>query len=442
MVTDQGALLLHSSIEESDFILRVSTKNGAYDGVLPNVEKVVYFNRSSGLLNIEATKTYTKIVPFHVILDILQRPISAGAVEITHDEYTAIVTRMQELYISEQEFLTYLKQYILSRGYYFEEETLYNYHICLKTHPFVLLAGLSGTGKSKLAQLYAEAVGSTRENKRFLRLAVRPSWNDDRFLLGYLNTITGEYVTEPAIDFLLRAEKDRDHLYFFCLDEMNLSHVEYYFSQFLSALEEDKTTDRIIPLLSETVWNQLKATGKNITVPHSFAIPPNVFFTGTVNVDETTRSISDKVVDRANTIEFFTIDLAYMPPAIALPKPISLTSENWNSYVQKQSNTSYRTSIAEIGQILNKAHLGFGYRVLHDIEQYIANSQNILSAQVAFDLQVKQRVLPHIRGAAAITSMLDELIVFTQEHDLPRSQERIEEMKGRLSNDGYTSFWR
>ena len=88
---------------------------------------------------------------------------------------------------------------------------------------------LSGTGKSKLSQLYAEAIGSTVQNGRYLRLAVRPSWNDDRYLLGYLNTMTGEYVTEPAVDFIIQAEKDRNNLYFFCLDEMDLAHVSTIF---------------------------------------------------------------------------------------------------------------------------------------------------------------------------------------------------------------------
>ncbi len=129
--------------------------------------------------------------------------------------------------MAEQDVLAHIKRYIAARGYYFDDETLYNYHICLKTRPLVILAGLSGTGKSKLSQLYAEALGHMT---RYLRMAVRPNWNDDHYLLGYFDTITREYITEPAVDFVLDAGRDQDNLYFFCLDEMNLAHVEYYFS--------------------------------------------------------------------------------------------------------------------------------------------------------------------------------------------------------------------
>src|SRR5712692_7036041 len=112
--------------------------------------------------------------------------------------------------------------------------------------PLVILAGLSGTGKSKLSQLYAEAMGHTVQNKRYLRLAVRPNWNDDRYLLGYLNSITGEYVTEPAVDFIMKAEEDRDNLYFFCLDEMNLAHVEYYYMSQVHFIQAEEV--EVIPV--------------------------------------------------------------------------------------------------------------------------------------------------------------------------------------------------
>jgi 5-methylcytosine-specific restriction endonuclease McrBC GTP-binding regulatory subunit McrB len=184
--------------------------------------------------------------------------------------------------LSEKDLLEYIQRYIAAKGYYFEKETLYNYHICLKTRPFVILAGLSGTGKSKLPKLYAEALGHTFENKHYLRLPVRPTWNDDRYLLGYLNTITGEYMTESAVDFVIKAENDFYNLYFFCLDEMNLAHVEYYFSQFLSALEEDEPHHRTITLLNEKTLERLTAHNSAIDVPSTILISPNLLITGTV----------------------------------------------------------------------------------------------------------------------------------------------------------------
>jgi 5-methylcytosine-specific restriction endonuclease McrBC GTP-binding regulatory subunit McrB len=319
---------------------------------------------------------------------------------------------------------------------------LNGYHICLKTRPFVILAGLSGTGKSKLSQLYAEAMGYTVQNKRFLRLAVRPSWNDDRFLLGYLNTITDEYITEPAVDFIMKAEEDRENLYFFCLDEMNLAHVEYYFSQFLSALEEENPADRRIPLVSDTVHARLEKRGKSEGLPPFVLIPPNLLFTGTINVDETTQPLSDKVIDRANTIEFFAVELDRVPERQPLPDPLPISAAAWQSYQAYQPDTAFRAHIVEIGKILNRADLGLGYRILREIELYLANSRQLLKPAVAFDLQVKQRILPRIRGNDAIQPVLDDLSTFMKRNNLVRSEKRLDEMKARLQRDGYTNFWR
>lgn len=440
--TNIKSLLPQNALEVGDKLLRVYSKSGEYKGVLPSVETIVYLNHDQNLLTIETEKTYTREIPVSLIKTILNRDLSIGSTEISPSEFTAITDYMAETPSEENGLLAHISRYIAAKGYYFDEETLYNYHICLKTRPFVILAGLSGTGKSKLSQFYAEAMGHTRRNERYLRLAVRPDWSDDRFLLGYLNTITGEYIAEPALDFLLRAKNDGNNLYFFCLDEMNLAHVEYYFSQFLSALEEEDPLDRLIPLLSETTWNRIEKSGKTVGITPSLIIPPNVLFCGTINVDETTQTLSDKVIDRANTIEFFTVNFEKLPEPTPLPEPISISSTCWQNYITHQRDITQRLIITEIGKILNKVDLGFGYRVLHDIEVYLSNSHNILSLQTALDLQVKQRILPHVRGTNFIEPGIDELIVFMRQHGFNRSEIRLNEMKEKLKRDGYTNFWR
>jgi len=150
--------------------------------------------------------------------------------------------------VDEKTVLTHVERYITESGYSFDRETLLNSDICLKTCPFVMLAGLSGTGKSKLAQLYAEALG---HKTHYLRLPVRPNWSDDHHLPGYFHTIASTYMTAPAVEFLLGANADEENLYLFCPDEMNRAHVEYHFSQFLSATEE-KPGERWLTLLSKS----------------------------------------------------------------------------------------------------------------------------------------------------------------------------------------------
>jgi 5-methylcytosine-specific restriction endonuclease McrBC GTP-binding regulatory subunit McrB len=429
-------------LNAGDKILLTHLKGGDYEGIAPGVSKVVRVNQQAGTFVLETEKNYNKKVPIGTVRSLLKRPLGVGMVQLAQAEFDAIIGQMGGILLEERELLEHIKHYIDAKGYYFDDETIYNYHVCLKTRPFVILAGLSGTGKSKLSQLYAEALGHKVQNKRYLRLAVRPGWNDDRFLLGYLNSITGEYVTEPAVDFMIRAEEDRDNLYFFCLDEMNLAHVEYYFSQFLSALEEEEFANRQIPLLSDAIQARLEKQGKNVGVPSSIMIPPNLLFTGTINVDETTQPLSDKVIDRANTIEFFAVDLDKIPERKPLPEQITISAPAWQSYIAHKPDASYRSQIIEIGKILNKADLGLGYRILREIELYLANSKDLLQSAVAFDLQVKQRILPRVRGTEAIHSVLDDLSTFMKKNNLVRSEKRLDEMKFRLKRDGYTSFWR
>lgn len=443
---DQGQVILAENpgnlFRPGDKVLLMLTKGTEYEAIRPEIYKVVKVPNTSLKLMLDVERSYHRPVSVDVTRNILNRTLSAGCIAITQREFEALVGNMGGVRLKEKELLEHVKLYIRAKGYYFDDETLHNYHVCLKTRPFVILAGLSGTGKSKLSQLYAEAIGHHVQNKHYLRLAVRPGWNDDRFLLGYLNTITGEYMTEPALDFLIRAEKDRDNLYFFCLDEMNLAHVEYYFSQFLSALEEDEPANRQIPLISDTAFAQLSRIGKNPGVDPSIIVPPNLLFTGTINVDETTQSLSDKVIDRANTIEFFSVELDKIPERMPLPEQIAISASTWKSYAVQKSDTTYRAHIIEIGKILNKVDLGLGYRVLREMELYLANSHTLLEPVVAFDLQVKQRILPRIRGTQAIQSALDALSAFTKKYKLPRSEQRLDEMKFRLGRDGYTSFWR
>jgi len=423
-----------------DKVLLITAKGDVLDHIQPQLCSLEKADKKSLGFSIE--RFCLNPVPLDSARSILNRSLLKGPNEISSTEYETLVTLMGGTRITEQELLNHIKKYITARGYYFPEETIHNYHVCLKTRPFVILAGLSGTGKSKLSQLYAEAIAHNVQNGHYLRLAVRPSWNDDRFLLGYLNTITGEYVTEPAVEFVIRAEEDRDNLYFLGLDEMNLAHVEYYFSQFLSALEEENPADRRIYLFSQVTQDRLEAQGKEIDVNRIVLVPGNLLFTGTINVDETTQSISDKVIDRANTIEFFDVELDKTPQRQPAPDPIRISAATWQSYRTDQPVSTFRPQVIEINKILNKAALGLGYRVLREIELYIANSNGLLDPLAAFDLQVKQRVLPRVRGTQTILGALRELSTFMKQNNLPRSAARLEEMENRLKRDGYTSFWR
>jgi 5-methylcytosine-specific restriction endonuclease McrBC GTP-binding regulatory subunit McrB len=441
--SDQARITLHHSathLQVDDRIIPVRTSGE--ETILPVVYQITSVNRNAGTITFQVEDVYQRAVSLQVLQHASKNThnlIQNEAMFLGPKIFNSVIDALGGKRLEEKALLDSIKHYITARGYYFDDETLANYHICLKTRPFVILAGLSGTGKSKLSQLYAEALG---HKQRYLRLPVRPNWNDDRYLLGHLNVITGEYVTEPAVEFIMEANQDQDQLYFFCLDEMNLAHVEYYFSQFLSAMEEERPEDREILLLSKREQKILEPQENSQQVPSRLLIPTTLFFTGTINVDETTQPISDKVIDRANTLEFFTVDLDKVPQPTALPDPITLSSFTWKSYQVKTPDMTFRDHIIEIGKILNKANLGLGYRVLREMELYVANSKQLLDPLVAFDLQVKQRILPCVRGTEIISNMIDDLVKFLKQNKLPRSEQRLDEMKSRLKRDGYTSFWR
>ncbi len=244
-------IFANDSIAPGARVLLAFERNNAFGNVESTVGRVETVD--PGLVTIVPEQSLQRSVPVEQVRAIFGRGVARGANALTPEEFAQITALMGPPVIEERVLLDHVKDYVSARGYYFDDETIFNYHISLKTRPFVILAGLSGTGKSKLSQLYAEALGHTTRDGRYLRVAVRPSWNDDRYLLGYLNTITGDYVAEPALDFIIQAERDRENLYFFCLDEMNLAHVEYYFSQFLSALEEEETANRRITLFSRSL---------------------------------------------------------------------------------------------------------------------------------------------------------------------------------------------
>src|SRR6266566_4288425 len=352
LVQEENQLLVRFSSAQKfavgDKLLLVQPKGDDYDEVLPNIQKIALLDQQAGEMLLETDKVYDKKVSIDTVRSILNRPLSDHITPLTPVEFHSVISEMGGVKLKESELLDYIKRYIAAKGYYFDDETICNYHICLKTRPFVILAGLSGTGKSKLSQLYAEAMGHTVQNKRYLRLAVRPSWNDDRYLLGYLNSITGEYVTEPAVDFILKAEEN--------------------------------SSDRWIPLMSERAQASL-----SVHTADRVLISPNLLFTGTINVDETTQPLSDKVIDRANTIEFFAVELDKIPDRKPLPDPIAITAATWQGYINREPDTTYRNHVIEIGKILNKADLGLGYRILRDIELYLANSKNLLRPEVVFD---------------------------------------------------------
>jgi MoxR-like ATPase len=346
--------------------------------------------------------------------------------------------------------------HIADSPYIFSEEILTNYHLSLLTKPFVILTGLSGTGKTKLTRLYADAVYGVPDegtNDCYNIVAVRPDWTDSRGLLGYYNPLTRAYEATPFLRFMLRAAADPQHWYYLCLDEMNLARVEYYFSDFLSAMESGQPValhsqaecvatragDGLAPVLSEAeVQAQGYVVGGVLYVPPTLRIPDNLILSGTVNVDETTHAFSDKVLDRANSIEFSRVDLERYAERYRQRYP---DREEMLGEVMPLLRETY--------DLLEQRYLHFGYRTLEEVLGYLWQNENLPEElrrdwSEALDNQLMQKVLPKLRGDDRIRETLGDL------HDLlsdrlgagSRSVDKLTWMIAELDAFGSTQFWR
>lgn len=305
----------------------------------------------------------------------------------------------------EKLFIEVLTNNAQKEGLLYDKNDLINFHIALKSSGLVILSGMSGTGKSKLINLYAKTLGL---NNRFRMIPVSPAWTDDSDLLGYLDYKNMIY--RPAdtdlVNFLLKAQDDPENLYIVCFDEMNLARVEHYFSQFISVLE-NSDDERYIQLYNSNLENRVYNSN---TYPSKILVRKNVIFVGTVNVDESTFHFSDKVLDRANVIK---LKMRSFNELVKVNEKNSLNDiENINfttkDFFENDNKLFTMTKeelnfLDELNSCLkdNNPRMGIGYRVISQINQYLsAIPENIgYSRQEAFDNLVVQRILTKLRGA-------------------------------------------
>jgi energy-coupling factor transporter ATP-binding protein EcfA2 len=298
-------------------------------------------------------------------------------------------------------------------------------------------------------------------------ISVRPDWTDNRSLLGYLNPLTGQYSSTELLRLLLQARENPDEPHFAILDEMNLAKVEYYFSDFLSAMESG--TEMVLHDSTGEVTVELDGT--QVTVPRRLQIPRNVFFTGTVNVDETTYMFSPKVLDRANVIEFHDVDLrSYAAGAAAggdgdfrLPDGADLAAllkHPGGAYEWAQPSdfaglsASAKVRLLAIHDRLTRHNLHFGYRVANEVARFMNLVDTHVGPEVeaeALDMQLLQKVLPKLAGnAARLEQPLLELYADIAQADypaapgaacdLPRTAAKIGRMLEALRAVGFASF--
>lgn len=373
----------------------------------------------------------------------------------------------------------------------------------IKSKPFLLLAGISGTGKSRIVRELARACWDadseefgSQKPRNYEMVQVKPNWHDSSELIGYVSRVSGEpiYVAGDFLKFVARAWEESDVPYFLCLDEMNLAPVEQYFAEYLSVIESRKadadgnvTTDPILKKSGEQWYFDLTAqltTDDDIRKrfnEEGISIPQNLIVVGTVNMDETTFSFSRKVLDRAMTIEMNEVDLEgglteryeqigklgkaeLMGTAVegvdvyASNKDVCDTAIDYLQKInEKLEGTPFKIAYRTRNEVLLYVVNNLPYNKIEGDDEQIWKEEYVIAR--ALDEITNMKILSRIEGDETKVSkaFLEELSNVIKEEleeisdcsfDIEETDDayksvslaKLGEMKKRLDS-GYTSFW-
>lgn len=370
--------------------------------------------------------------------------------------------------------------YIAAQGFIYEPWQIAQYIAAARTKPFLILAGMSGTGKSKLPAKVAEATGGIAN-----LVPVRPDWTDSSEVLGY-SDLEDKFRPGPVLELAREAAANPDQFHTCILDEMNLARVEQYFPEFLSRIEDRypqanggyQTKPVFCQTLRDSEWAKV-------------CIPSNLAIVGTVNVDESSHDFSRKVLDRAFTIELSEVHLHHWKPnggpARAPAKwpmswwhPIKIRLRELTNATAAQLSEIDRaiTALDSINEILGPAQLKVAYRTRDEVAFYALHAQQISDAFIdrkgdpvdPLDLALQMKVLPRIAGRSSAirrcllgllgwattgkpletddagNALVERWEIMGQPSSLdnsnyPRLAAKLCSMWQRFDTDGYTSYW-
>lgn len=325
---------------------------------------------------------------------------------------------------------------IKSLGGHYEKSTIEEFHLGLTFHPdkhFVLIKGPSGTGKTLLVRAYSRAVSKidSLEDKHPLLFIcpVRPNWTDPSQIMGYFDVMSNHYIVPPVLKAILTAYENPRCPIFVCLDEMNLARVEHYFSDILSAMESREEFE-----LHSRGEGVISPEGR--VIPEKIVLPPNLYLIGTINVDESTTPVSDKVLDRAVVIDLQANNTEEF--LLFLAQKISKL---------KGTISELKTFIFTLTDILNKGNNRLTNRVIEEIILYMekVKSKKNIDYSSQLDRVIKSRVIEKLKGDESSREMLEELSSFFVSNSLsiqlPLCQKFVGSLQDQLDDFGaYKAF--
>lgn len=367
-----------------------------------------------------------------------------------------------------------LTRALRAKGFTFAPWQVAAFVHALRTKPFVILAGISGTGKSKLPILVGELTGT-----RVHMVPVRPDWTDSADLIGYTN-LQGTFVPGHLLKIAKAASDEPGVQHIVLLDEMNLARVEQYFAEVLSLIEDRE-------------WREGGPRSRAALAPAAAApwdtirLPSNLAIVGTVNMDETTHGFSRKVLDRAFTLEMSEVDLSDWRSGKGDEEDVAVqwSMERWRPIALRPGDLPTPTAnehdlieeviaaLIEVNQILTAAQLQVGYRVRDEVALFYIHARadpDGFGAVAPLDLALNMKVLPRIQGGnSAVRTVLQRLLLWSLDGrdqidtdrveklvddwsaagrteslegaKYPRTAARLCLMWERLQSDGFTSYW-
>lgn len=412
--------------------------------------------------------------------------ITSATAAALFDDSLALPDNEEIARMTEPFLIASLRRHLFDRGFAIGLADLINFYLSLKPRAFVILSGISGTGKSQLPRHFAELLlpPGRPSLANFELVPVRPGWNDVADLMGYFNSIHGGFEPGPALAAFRKAvqgfDTHGDLAVILLLDELNLSRVEHYFADFLSVMESRRFTGEswvtdplrlaggrtgVLNFVGQTTHTQPYVD----SIDAELQIPDNLFVIGTLNIDESTQGISNKVLDRANTIELEDVDFTPSEPAAPqgyinadlhllghylADRPYRTISQARAAHSALVSEMTNR--LTALNNVLSEWRLHFGMRTRDEVCIYMAYAQDFctiataanidlegFNRNAAFDRQVLQKVLPRISGTREELqfgpqgNLFDRLDALLSGWGAPLSSTKL----GRMKNQELSNFW-
>lgn len=325
-----------------------------------------------------------------------------------------------------------MKEYIAGKGYTCRDGLVEGFCLSLKSRPFTFLCGNSATDMTVLPRLVAEAMGA-----QYLCLQVRPDWQDSSDLFGHLDLV-GNFVPGPVIDYLKQAQDDPQRPYFLCFDGVLLDRAEYYLREILASVES-REGESPLPLVTMAYY------GRDTAAAEKYGQIPsldNLYIVGTVNMDEASKPVNQKLLDRVHAI-------AYENGALVQtgedkhPAPAKVD----NTYLQtvyfrleqcdREALLPYFALFEKLNKILMKASAYMGYKLRNDAVLYLMHARQMaLSEPQALDHVITHKLLTRVQGSAkTVQPVLEALLAECAEY--PYTAEKIRKMLQLCQKDGY-----